>query len=188
MNFIEKYDNVISKKECEYLINLFDFCPFQVEGRAGGKIDHEKKLGVSVDLFFKSDSENTVTEGNQIINEIILPSIVECLNQYKKKYPLMEKLTSWNIDNDYHIQRFKENQGYYATHCEQQGPTSKRMLVWMFYLNDAKSGTRFYHQKVDMKAKSGRVVIWPAGWTHMHSGIIPNKGDKYIVTGWFSYD
>jgi hypothetical protein len=56
------------------------------------------------------------------------------------------------------------------------------------FFNDAKSGTRFYHQKLDMKAKAGRMVIWPAAWTHMHSGIIPNKGTKYIATGWFSYD
>jgi len=188
MNFIEKYDDIISKEECEYLIDLFEGCPFQEQGRAGGEINHEKKRGTAVELLFESDSENTINEGNQRINEIIWPSVSECLKKYKKKYPLIEKVTSWNNDNSYHIQRFKENEGYYLIHCEQEGPTSKRMLVWIIYLNDAKSGTRFYHQKVDMKARAGRVVIWPAGWTHMHSGIIPNKGDKYIVTGWFCYD
>lgn len=188
MNFIEKYDNIFTKNECNYLINLFESCPFHVEGRAGGEVNYEKKKGIGIDLFFKSDNENIVTEGNQRINEIILPSVIECLKEYKKKYPLIDKVSSWNIDNYYHIQRFNEGEGYYIIHCEQEGITSKRMLVWMIYLNDAKSGTRFYHQKVDMKAKSGRVVIWPAAWTHMHSGIIPNKGTKYIATGWFSYD
>lgn len=188
MNFIEIYDNMLTKHECKLLIDLFESCPFHVIGTAGGEIDYEKKKGIGIDLFFKSDNENNITEGNQIINEIILPPILECLKKYKTKYPLIDETSSWKINNDYHLQRFNEGEGYYIKHCEQEGLTPKRMLVWMIYLNDAKSGTRFYHQKVDMKAKSGRVVIWPAAWTHMHSGIIPNKGTKYIATGWFSYD
>ena len=36
--------------------------------------------------------------------------------------------------------------------------------------------------------KRGRIVMWPAGWTHIHSGVTPNKGDKYIISGWYSYN
>ena len=34
-----------------------------------------------------------------------------------------------------------------------------------------------------VRAKMGRCVIWPAGWTHFHRSQL-NKGVKYIVSGW----
>jgi hypothetical protein len=185
-NFIEKYDNMISRESCEHLMNLFEKDPNKYEGLVGGSIDHTLKKSTSIDLFFDSEDDSPPSN-NQPINEIIYPPLVEGLKRYKRKYPLIDKTTEWSLNSDYVMQRFAESEGYFAKHCEQEGLTSKRMLVWMFYLNDAKSGTRFYHQNVNMKAKAGRLVIWPAGWTHMHSGIIPNRGDKYMVTGWFSF-
>ena len=183
-NFIEKYDNMISRESCEYLIKLFEKDQNKSDGLAGGKIDHTLKKSTSIDLYFDNVKGNL---NNQIINQIIYPPLIRGLERYKHKYPLIDKTSEWSLNSDYVMQRFAESEGYFAKHCEQEGRTSKRMLVWMFYLNDAKSGTRFYHQNVNMKAKAGRLVIWPAGWTHMHSGIIPNRGDKYMVTGWFSY-
>ena len=55
----------------------------------------------------------------------------------------------------------------------------------MFYLTDAKSGTEFMHYPT-MSAKKGRCIIWPASFTHVHRSA-PNKGVKYIISGWISY-
>ena len=41
-----------------------------------------------------------------------------------------------------------------------------------------------YDPTVD--ARMGRCVIWPAAFTHLHRSELPNKGLKYIVTGWIS--
>ena len=65
-------------------------------------------------------------------------------------------------------------------------PYSLRVLAWMFYLNDAKSGTEFLNYP-KVKAKKGRGIVWPAFWTHVHRSEA-NKGVKYIVTGWGSID
>ena len=43
------------------------------------------------------------------------------------------------------------------------------------------------HMKT-IRAKEGRVVIWPAFWTHFHNGIVSKTQTKYIATGWFMYD
>ena len=83
--------------------------------------------------------------------------------------------------------------GYKAWHCEHAyakeydslAEAPRRILAWMFYLNNAKSGTEFM-QYPTVRARMGRCVIWPAGWTHVHRGVIPNKGLKYIITGWVS--
>ena len=37
------------------------------------------------------------------------------------------------------------------------------------------------------KAKEGRLIIWPAYWTHRHHGIVSKSQIKYIATGWYKY-
>lgn len=186
MNFIEKYDGLLSLAECERLIRLYEKSSFKSEGVVGGEVNHALKKGKSLDLQFKGNN----TSENYIINEIISDKLDQCVERYKKKYPLFnECLSPWKRDNSYHIQKFEEGEGYFVKHCEAAHPrTATRILVWMIYLNNAKSGTKFYHQNMTIHSKCGRIVMWPAGWTHIHSGVTPNKGDKYIISGWYSYN
>ena len=119
---------------------------------------------------------------------ILVPTLVKRLTEYKKKFPFLNELSTWDLVKDINIQKFNgEDDGYFIKHCEADGRYSNRMLVWMIYLNNAKCGTRFYHPRRDVKAKEGRLVIWPADWTYPHSGITPNKGEKYLMTGWWRF-
>ena len=64
----------------------------------------------------------------------------------------------------------------------------KRHLVFMTYLNTVKNaGTEFKYQKLKTNAVKGKTVIWPAAWTHTHKGIVSDKKEKIIITGWFSF-
>ena len=64
--------------------------------------------------------------------------------------------------------------------------TLHRVLAWMTYLNDVEDGgsTSFHHYDLDVKPEKGKTLIWPADWTHAHSGKVVNSGTKYIITGW----
>lgn len=69
-------------------------------------------------------------------------------------------------------------------------PTSiSRHLVWMMYLNDVEDAgeTEFLFQKIKVKPKAGKMVIWPSDWTHTHRGIPSPTETKYIATGWFKH-
>ena len=61
------------------------------------------------------------------------------------------------------------------------------MGAWMIYLNDAESGTEFPYQEIVLQPKQGLCAVWPAYWTHPHKGVTPNRGDKYIATGWINF-
>ena len=65
---------------------------------------------------------------------------------------------------------------------------TRRVLVNMMYLNDVDEGgeTEFLYQSMRVQPKKGRVVIWPAGFTHTHRGNPPLAGEKYIATAWYS--
>jgi hypothetical protein len=66
--------------------------------------------------------------------------------------------------------------------CEQL----HRVLAFQFYLNDVAEGgeTEFYYQPRKVESKAGRMVIFPAGFTHTHRGNVPRSHDKYIITSW----
>ena len=54
------------------------------------------------------------------------------------------------------------------------------------YLNTIDEGgeTEFLYINKRVKAKEGRVVIFPAGYTHTHRGNPAIGQDKYLVTSW----
>ena len=56
-------------------------------------------------------------------------------------------------------------------------------------LNDVEEGgeTLFNHFNIKIKPKRGKTLIWPAEWTHAHSGKIVKSGKKYIITGQMHY-
>ena len=69
------------------------------------------------------------------------------------------------------------------------GP-SPRILAWMFYLNTVtdKGGTHFTNWDFTTDAVEGRLVIWPAYWTHTHHGVMSETQTKYIATGWYDFE
>ncbi len=181
--FIEIYDNALSKKECEILIDQFEKSP-QGWGMTvkGGKssVNFKKKKCKQLDgLKFSQGS---------LISDIIKPSLFGCIDRYRKKHSALDLLGLWRNTDSFSFQKYEdETDGYKNWHTEHGGGdvTSKRILVWMFYLNNAKSGTDFYDHP-NVQAKRGRCVIWPAGWEYFHRSTL-NKGLKYIVTGWMEF-
>ena len=182
-DFFGIYDNSLTKEECQILINQFEKSPKR-EGRSYS----------DGDLVVNEDQQKCIEVGDSsfsnksVISRIINARLRECIDDYKKEYPSMNNfIAPWVIDNGYNFQKYEtEEDGFKVWHTEQGKGCCNRILTWHFYLNDATSGTEFMHYPT-VRAKRGRCVIWPAAWTHIHRGVVPNKGLKYIVTGWASY-
>ena len=87
----------------------------------------------------------------------------------------------------YGLDFYKKGGGYKVTHYERADRhTANRQLVYMVYLNTLKNGgTYFPYQNKTLNAVKGKLVIWPADFTHPHVGVISNDEEKYIATGWF---
>ena len=121
-----------------------------------------------------------------LISNLIRTKLQFSINKYIKKYSHIPQLNTWGVEDGYTFKKFEKGGGYKSWHHEHGPKTqSERILAWMFYLNDA-SGTEFMHYPT-VRAKIGRCVIWPVGYTHVHRGVTPNKGVKYIATGWASF-
>ena len=182
-NHIKIYDNALSKKECQILINQFEKSP-QVEG--GVYIEND--YGIDHDHKKCMEMKGTHFLDKSVVSNILRVCINKQIDKYKEEFNALDNfIAPWKIDEGYTFQKYeRKGDGYKLWHCEAGGHAKNRMLVWMFYLNDAKCGTEFYDYGT-VKAKQGRCVIWPAFWTHVHRGVVPNIGLKYILSGWCSY-
>ena len=183
-DFFGIYDNALTKKECQILINQFE-----KSSKKEGKSFKDGDLSVNPSQKKCIEVDESSFSNKSVISRIINERLRECMDKYKKEYPSIDKfIARWVVDDEYNFQKYEtEEDGFKVWHTEAGGAAvSNRVLAWMFYLNDAKCGTEFINYPT-VNAKMGRCVIWPAAWTHIHRGVIPNKGLKYIVTGWASY-
>ena len=192
-NFIECYPQALSQEHCNHIIHEFKRDRNKKLGRLGGRVDHKLKHSTDIRCRF---AEGHAIEGDwsyrakfKRYNQLIYPALINKLQLYTGKYTFMNELSSWRVSNGYNIQYYDEGQGYKVLHCEHenQGYAMYRILAWMFYLNDAQSGTYFSQQDITLTPKAGDLWVWPAFWTHAHRGVTPNVGDKYIATGWCEF-
>lgn len=196
MNFIEIYKNSVSKDTCNTLIDLFEEYEYlHVKGvtSIGINENYKKSTEITITQEFMNDEKWKDPLSN------VLSSLQDNLKDYKSKYSQYERdvpilgidaLQYWEIDSVFNFQRYMPGEGYYSWHCEVSGKNfSERMLAWMIYLNDVvdDGGTEFKFQNYISNADQGKLLIWPAYWSHFHRGIPSETEKKYILTGWFSF-
>lgn len=182
-SFIEIYDNALTKRECGILISEFENSS-HVLGKSGygNTIEYDPSIKKSIELKDIRFSDRSV------ISVIISKSLHTCMDKYTKKFTQLNDVNCWRWDDSYTFKKYETAEdGFKQWHTEHgSGGAALRMLVWAFYLNNAKSGTEFRSYPT-VKAKEGRCVIWPSSFTHLHRSE-PNKGLKYIVSGWVSFE
>lgn len=162
------------------------------------KKSNDKKPGeqyvdgnITVNKDFKESTEVNVSihQTSELKNYFNILSV--CLDRYLKKYYYSNEVESFSIVENVNIQHYPKNGGFKKWHFENAGNPKSifRHLVFMTYLNDVNDGgTEFLYQGLKTPAKKGLTVIWPATWTHTHKGEISKTKEKYIITGWYSFE
>ena len=182
-------EGFISKDHCQSLIDYFELnSEHHIEGVVGcnKKIDHSLKKCKEL-TFFGKDYDLPILQP-------LLTHLEQVCELYKKEHPFLDTLAKWTLDWAFKIQRYKEGEGYFVLHCENDGncdgQTEKRMIAWMVYLNDVFDGgyTEFPVQGRKFQPRTGDILFWPAYWTHPHKGIVSKTEKKYIITGWLAYE
>ena len=62
----------------------------------------------------------------------------------------------------------------------------KNIVIISKFLNNVEDGgnTTFPYFDLTIKPEKGKLLIWPAEWTHTHCGEKVHSDVKYIMTGW----
>ncbi len=129
------------------------------------------------------------------LSQIIIRGINAGLNQYLKDRPLLRDCCPENdlfVNPIFNLQRYAPNEGFKEWHCDwtisnELTEPVNRVLAWILYCNDIESaGTEFYWQKHHETAKRGKLLIFPAGLSHIHRGRVSKTESKTIATGWIN--
>ena len=187
-NFIAVYDNYITKEECNNAIQLFEN-ETKFNRTVNRSVFEGAKLTQKQDLQFFANANNIDTwwedvKGLKLNYEIALKHYLDNTGA-GDHYGELSYTT-------FKIQKTLPTEGYHTWHIEHMPGFhySSRALVFTIYLNDVEEGgeTEFLHQSVRVKPKTGRIVIWPAGFPYVHRGNPPLSGEKYILTSWMLLD
>lgn len=150
-----------------------------------GKISTDISL-VSIDT---SDTEAFA------LSQVIVRGVNAGLEKYLAERPLLRDCCpekSLFINPIFNLQRYAPNEGFKQWHCDwtisnEVTEPMYRVLAWILYCNDIDSaGTEFYWQQHHEEATRGKLLIFPAGLSHIHKGRVSNTSTKTIATGWIN--
>ena len=187
-NFIGVYDNYITSEECNKAIQLYE--EQNKFNNTLNRIGFEK-----ASILQKQDQQFFVEPHNiNVWWETLKPMIFNYDIAFKH---YIKNIGADEIyQTDFHftglkIQKTLPTEGYHVWHIEHGKGFSNepRAFVFSVYLNDVEEGgeTEFLYQSKRVPAKKGTISIFPANYLYSHRGNPPLSGNKYIVTGWYTF-
>ena len=192
-DFILQQDEFLTPEECQEFIDIyhrFTGHSMVFSRQESENASHVMKADTAQDIFADKPCFDILSVGNSLeIVKQTMQKFWETFNVYSDKY-------FDSMDNDqlasihFKIQKTEPQEGYHVWHFENASPNiSDRVCAWMIYFNDVEDGgeTEFLYQQTRVKPKAGKLVIWPAYFTHLHRGNPPLSGTKYAATGWITY-
>jgi 2OG-Fe(II) oxygenase superfamily len=188
--FIGVFENAVPSDVCQHLINYFDIHEtlnktINRQNQGAYKVRKNDTL-----LGMAAETDPMVLKTFTMNMQPLADVLDDCYKQYIGEYDILAQLSRHRISQTYQIQKTRPGEGYHIWHCEADNLTAaSRIAVPIVYLNDVEEGgeTEFLYQKMRIKPTEGTVVLFPAGYTHVHRGNPPLSGTKYIVTTWIEF-
>ena len=185
-NFIGSW-NIENDKLCNEIIKFFE------ENKSMQRIGitttgYDPKLKKTTDMVIQpSDLKNKkYSLFNSYFN-----LLKDCFLDYRNQYPFLKhKFFSRTHIGNFNVQKYNSGDHFSHLHSERVSLDSlHRLFAWMTYLNNVDDGgtTNFEYYDIIVKPEIGKTLIWPAEWTHAHTGSILKSGTKYIITGWIQF-
>jgi len=194
MDLIARYSNAGYGAVADGVMAFFDRRPdLQRPGVAFGPADAAEPAKVSTDISLVaidcSDPEAFA------LAEVIVRGVSAALDRYLQERPLFRQVCP---DQElfvlpiFNLQRYAPGEGFRQWHCDwtigdEATEPVHRVLAWILYCNSVpEAGTEFHWQQHHEDAERGKIVIFPAGPSHIHRGRVTQEQSKTIATGWIN--
>ena len=178
--------NIENKNLCNEIITYFEENKnLQIQGTTSGGKNIEAKKRTDISIEPKNLDNLKLKSLKNYIDELH-----KCFQDYNEQWPFLKSFINDVDIGSFNIGKYLPGDHFAYTHTERSSlSTLHRVFAWMTYLNDVEDGgeTYFKHYNIKIKPKIGKTLIWPAEWTHAHSGEILNSGVKYVITGWMYF-
>jgi len=127
--------------------------------------------------------------------DIIMRGVTAGLERYLQERPLFRTVCPEQelfVMPIFNIQHYAPGEGFRQWHCDwtisdEATEPGSRVLAWILYCNTVEeAGTEFHWQDHHEEAVRGKLVIFPAGPSHIHRGRVNSENSKTIATGWIN--
>tara|TARA_Y100000004_G_scaffold116561_1_gene131035 strand:- start:528 stop:1160 length:633 start_codon:yes stop_codon:yes gene_type:complete len=187
-SFIGTYHGVLNREWCQDVIREFDYF-HDIGSTWCGDEQFANSLSGRFDFAIDLHHMGNVRAGVEYSNDLN-ERLFTCFEEYVHMFGTLKTQKYYSTVQK--IQKTPAGGGYHVWHHENpytlQDADSNRIAVWMLYLNDDYKGgeTEFLYYKKRVEPEQGKLIIWPAGYTHAHRGGLVLEGNKYVITGWFN--
>ena len=180
--------NINNDKLCNDIIGFFKNNPeIQKEGTTATGIDIKVKKSTDITI-----NPNDLKQNKYDLFNFYFEHLNKCYLDYREQFTFLKTFANKINIGPFNIQKYQPGDHFAKVHSERTHITClHRLFAWMTYLNDVKEDdggtTDFDYYKLKVQPQRGKTLIWPAEWTHAHSGSILKGGEKYIITGWIDF-
>ena len=178
--------NIKNDNLCKEIIKFFDENKgLQKKGTTALGTNYTNKKTTDISINPNDLKNDKYKCFNNYIEELY-----KCFIDYQLQWPFLKSIVK-NVDiGTFNVQKYSKGDHFSQIHSERSNlKSSNRLFAWMTYLDNVEDGgtTNFLHYDIKIKPEIGKTLIWPAEWTHAHSGEILNSGEKHIITGWMNF-
>ena len=186
-SFIGSFSNYLNEDECKTFIELFEF--YRSTGyvsKAGFRREENiSKARSETDYVFVSSYDMMAV--NHPPGHIVtgfFERFGDIINQYCELFGMGIPPADFQA-HDLKVQEIKPTGGYHVWHTEwapKKYLPADRIFVYQVYLTDHEDEgeTEFLYQGIKIKPEIGKLLMWPAHFTHPHRGNPVYKKTKYI--------
>lgn len=179
-DLIQVHDNVLSKNDCESLINLFESVPEKESIDNNGT---PKFTQYNLTQNISSHDKNITGIHNKLIRSV---------QHYRDKYYKYVHRNCFPEKHAFEQFRIKayevDNNDRFDTHVDVTNyESSRRFLSFFWYLNDVETGGETVFDELTITPQKGRMVIFPPLWMFPHRGNKPISGKKYLLSTYLHY-
>jgi hypothetical protein len=183
LSFIYELAGALPADVCREAIRRFEErADQQIHGRIGQAGDEVPEVKRSTDLRISG------REDWRDIDRALSQQLAATFNAFALEFPYFA--ANAFKDLGYNLQRTLPGE-YYHWHVDAgPGVFRERQLVAIWYLNDVPGPggeTEFPLQEVLIRPTQGTLLLFPPFWTHVHRGVVLEKGVKYIATTWICF-
>lgn len=188
-DFVGIFDDVVSPEFCKFACEHFEYAKdlsLVYTRQQNERIPSMLKKDETLFMIDNNPKELQVSNSN-IYNEMSR-ILKHALDIYISEYSVLDQV-EYGFFN-YRIQKTQIGGGYHVWHHERgKRENESRFITAILYLNNVHSGgeTEFLYYPKRVKPKAGRLILFPAEYTHAHRGNPPISNDKYIITTWGNY-
>ena len=127
--------------------------------------------------------------------DVIVRGVSAALERYLQERPLFRQCCPEQqlfVNPIFNLQRYAPGEGFKSWHCDwtisdEATEPQARVLAWILYAHDVpEGGTEFHWQEHHEPAERGKLLLFPAGLSHIHRGRVTHEHSKTIATGWIN--